>query len=452
MRCNSFIIACCFAPVALIAQNTCKITTGATLKLTGGAVITLNNMHLDNDGTISLVAGDGTFRFTGNATTNILGSNIPLFDVVEMAKTGDAQLTLLQSISINSGISFSSGILNLNNNNILLGPTALLNGESATTYITGVNGGFVEIAKTLNAPTAENPGNLGAIFTSTQNFGNTIIRRGHQSQTNGSGNGNSILRYYDILPANNTALNASFRFSYLDAELNGLDESSLVMWKSPDNMNWSNQGFTSRDIAINYVEKTNIDAFSRWTLSSVANALPLIWGSFNTSCVNNNTVITWKTMQEFNTHSFLIQRSSNGNNWTEVAVLTAAGQSNSTLDYRYTDIQSSPAFYRIVQTDIDGRKTISPVLRSNCTGKEFFNVYPNPVQHDVVVAIYAANSQAVMVQVYDNKGVPVKRQQKYLQQGMNQFTINLSSLAAGEYSLLVSWSGGASKTTKLVKN
>ena len=57
-----------------------------------------------------------------------------------------------------------------------------------------------------------------------------------------------------------------------------------------------------------------------------------------------------------------------------------------------------------------------------------------------------------MVQVYDNKAVPVKRQQKYLQQGMNQFVINMANLAAGEYNLVISWPDGKLKMIKLVKN
>jgi hypothetical protein len=44
-----------------------------------------------------------------------------------------------------------------------------------------------------------NPANLGIFITSDKNLGNVTIRRGHQSQPNISGSGNSILRYYDIL-------------------------------------------------------------------------------------------------------------------------------------------------------------------------------------------------------------------------------------------------------------
>ena len=37
----------------VINAQTLKITTGATLKTTGGAIITVENLHRDNDGTIN---------------------------------------------------------------------------------------------------------------------------------------------------------------------------------------------------------------------------------------------------------------------------------------------------------------------------------------------------------------------------------------------------------------
>jgi hypothetical protein len=79
----------------------------------------------------------------------------------------------------------------------------------------------------------------------------------------------AIHRYYDITPANNAGLNASFRFHYFDAELNNQAENALVMFRSADGgSNWSNESFTTRDINLNYVEKTGVNSFSRWALAS----------------------------------------------------------------------------------------------------------------------------------------------------------------------------------------
>src|SRR5688500_17329766 len=233
----------CFLPDLLMAQGTVKIDSGITLTVTGNGLITLENMHLNNDGNLSLNAGDGIFHFSGNITTNISGTNQPQFDVLQLAKSGSGQLQLNRSITVVSSLNFISGLLNLNNNNISLQSTGFLIGESETSLVIGSSGGYVEITQNLNAPASSNPGNLGAIITSTQNFGTTLIRRGHQMQA-GAGMISSIFRYYDIIPTNNSGLNATLRFNYFDAELNGLDENDLRLMKSVDNINWTNQGFT----------------------------------------------------------------------------------------------------------------------------------------------------------------------------------------------------------------
>jgi hypothetical protein len=447
------IVTALCAPVWMSAQNTVKVTAGGSITLTGGALITLENMNLDNDGSIVLTPGNGTFRFSGNSATGISGLAQPVFDILEIAKTGGVSLNLQRSIEIASGITFTSGLINLNNNTILLQTNALLNGENENSRITGVTGGYVEITRTLNAPSAVNPGNLGAILTSGQNLGATVIRRGHQAQNIAGSTGQSVFRYYDILPANNAGLNATLRFQYLDAELNGLAESSLTLWKSPDNTTWTNQGFSSRDITANFVEQGGIADFSRWTLASPGGALPLVWGSFNTKCVNNTVILSWKTLQEYNSRSFIIQGSNNGNSWTTIATLNAAGQSNSPLDYSYTINQSSYTVYRILQTDVDNRQTYSPVLHSQCSEKEFFQVYPNPVlQNDIVVAVYAsATDKAVQLRLFDSRGALIRQLTEALRPGMNQLPVNLGPVSAGAYNLVVSWPDGRMKAVKLIK-
>ncbi|MBK9571146.1 MAG: hypothetical protein IPO53_15370, partial [Chitinophagaceae bacterium] len=246
-------VLCIISTIIVSAQNTFKLGSGAIIKTTGGAVITLQDMNLDNDGTISQAAGEGVFKFTGTQNNSIGGISTSLFDVLEIAKTGSAKISLQRTINVGSAINFTSGLIDLNHNNLLLQSTALLNGESELSRIIGPTGGFIEITNTLNAPSSTNPGNLGAILTSSQNLGSTVIRRGHSSQINGFGIGSSILRYYDILPANNSALNATLRFQYLDAELNSFDENTVVLWKSPNNTTWTNLGFTSRNTTSNYV-------------------------------------------------------------------------------------------------------------------------------------------------------------------------------------------------------
>ena len=440
--------------MAVAAQNVFKVQPGALIKTTGGALITLQNMNLDNDGTISQSTGEGKFLFTGTADNIISGTGTMLFDFLEIGKTGAAKIALQRNIQVGSGIIFTSGFINLNNNNILLQPAALLNGESETSRITGTTGGYIEITNPLNAPAAANPGNLGAIITSSLNMGSTTIRRGHQSQINGYGQGNTIFRYYDITPTNNSALNATLRLNYLDAELNSLNENTITLWKSNNNTNWFNQGFDTRNTSTNYVEKTGISDFSRWTLSSPLNALPLSWGLFNTQCINNATKISWQTFQESNTRSFTVQHTYDGNNWNDITTLPAAGNSSATLYYTYTHVQlnGSLNYYRIIEQDIDGRKTYSPVLKNNCSNdNEILFVYPNPAQLNLWVSLQTEKSSTVTLQMFDSKGALVKQQSENIQAGNNLLGMQLNNLAPGIYSLVVRYADGKVKVVKVQK-
>lgn len=414
-----------------------QLRNEATITTASNTYLVIDELDLVNNGTFSQT--NGIVRFTGTVNKNISGNNTIQFYKLDLAKTGSAQLVLQKNISVDNEINFTSGLLNLNNYNILLGSNALLVNENENSRIIGSTGGFVEIIASLNAPSSSNPGNLGAVISSSSNPGNTIIRRGHQSQTNGSGGGNSILRYYDIIPTNNSGLNATLRFKYLDAELNSLNENSLVFWKSPDNISWNEIGFTSRNTSTNYVELNGINDFSRWTLSNPGNALPVQWNSFTTQCLGNSIRISWRTEMEINSKYFIIQTSNNTISWMNVDTLTAAGNSNNPLSYTYTAVSNYPGirYYRILQQDINGSSKISPILRINCNAKELFTVYPNPTRNELWISVQSSANGNTELIIYDNYGRLVKKEKKNLQVGANLISLDLSHFAAGIYSLLL---------------
>src|SRR5439155_20397820 len=110
----------------------------------------------------------------------------------------------------------------------------------------------VILAPTLNNPQSMNPGNLGATITSSKNLGLVTIKRGYKEQSGGNAFNKSILRYYKITPANNTQLSATLRFSYLDAELNGVNESTANLFKSANNGSiWTGMNANAPDVNIN---------------------------------------------------------------------------------------------------------------------------------------------------------------------------------------------------------
>ena len=349
-----------------------NIPAGAQWVNSGNGTVVINNMDLVNNGIFS--AGNSSIKFTGNQNSTISGTNMPVFKMLVIAKTNNAKVLLARTISIGSSLSFISGLLDLNNNNILLDPDAYLAGETENSRITGTSGGFIEITQNLNAPLSANPGNLGAVITSAANLGTVTIRRGHTIQT-GTGLTGSLQRYYSISPQNNNALNATFRFKYFDAELNGQNENILAFYQSNDNgASWINQSQSSRNSNGNFIEKTGMDNLALQTVANDVSSSVVTGLVFNAKRKKSTEAeLSWSTLAETNMSGYEVQRRlSNEVNFTARAFVNSkapAGNSSSTLSYLYIDANSytDTSFYRLRIVDKNNNESYSDI--KTVTGK-----------------------------------------------------------------------------------
>ncbi|MEO6356490.1 MAG: hypothetical protein ABIU77_19310, partial [Ferruginibacter sp.] len=148
-------IISCYLLAAFSSQSQLQIGPGTSWKSEAGTYVVLDNLDLQHDA--SSVPLDNVFKFTGNTNVAVSGASLPLFSNMQVALTGSSKIILQRTISVNQSIGFQSGFLDLNNNNIDLGTSGSVNGESELTGVTGTNGGYVQIINTLNAPASVNP-------------------------------------------------------------------------------------------------------------------------------------------------------------------------------------------------------------------------------------------------------------------------------------------------------
>ena len=432
-----------------------QIGAGVSWKSDAATYVVLNDIGLQHHGSSVLL--ENKFRFTGSTDVTIEGTTLPVFSILEINKPGTAKIILQRSIEVRQNLSFTSGLLELNNFSIDLTTTGLLNGENENTHVIGANGGYVQIVNTLNAPNNVDPGNLGAVISSSQSLGAVTIKRGHRSQTNGSGGGNSIFRYYDIDPTNNAGLNATLRFNYLDAELSTLDENLLVLWKSVNTQAWSEEGFTTRNTTSNWVEKTGINDLSRWTLSSPGNALPVTGMILSGRWRNNAAQLSWTTLSETNNDHFNIERKySSENNFSSVGAKNSAypnGNSQIPTAYNWTDAASNNSgsiLYRIKQTDKNGQFTYSNTILLKPEDQKIFieRSYPTiAFDNSIYIQAGSLNIEKINVQLYDMKGrLYFSKQLLYESQW-----IQLPVLSAGVYRIIISSNEHTYKTS-FIKN
>lgn len=268
------------------AQSTFHVSAGATVTTKGNSVITLNNTKFSNNG--AFAGTSGTVQITGNGSntnTTIAGTGTTTFNNLIINKTANnAQLN--QNIAVTGNITLTSGGVSLSSGNIDFGSTGSLLNETETNRIFGT-GGYLQATAVLNAPNNSNPANLGAIITSTANLGSTVIKRTHSPFVL---NGNGINRSFDITPTNNTGLNATVKFNYLDAELNGNTEANLALWKSTNAGTSFIDLSSTNDATNNFIQSMGISSLA---LFSVGTTAPLPTTPFITTwkVANGNIII-----------------------------------------------------------------------------------------------------------------------------------------------------------------
>ncbi|GAA4439272.1 hypothetical protein GCM10023091_21210 [Ravibacter arvi] len=108
-------------------------------------------------------------------------------------------------------------------------------------------------------------------------------------------------------------------------------------------------------------------------------ALPVRLVYFNASRAENAVTLAWRTATEDQSDYFGIERSSDGKSWNELAVVTAAGSSETAKSYTWLDLHpvAGSNWYRIRIMDLDGTKEYTPIRNVPFKGEIRFG--PNPV-------------------------------------------------------------------------
>ncbi len=110
--------------------------------------------------------------------------------------------------------------------------------------------------------------------------------------------------------------------------------------------------------------------------------LPIELLSFSGEPDGKNNLLQWTTASETNNSYFTVERSHDGIRFLEIAKVKGAGNSNVLLHYRAVDEQpiDGIAYYRLRQTDFDGKFSYSPLvaLDNHELSHVRVEIFPNP--------------------------------------------------------------------------
>lgn len=187
--------------------------------------------------------------------------------------------------------------------------------------------------------------------------------------------------------------------------------------------------------------------------------LPIKLESFTAmlNTTGNKVDLRWVTSSEKNTSHFAIEKSTDGNTFSDAGMVFAYGNSNEKVNYTFTDNISGTSakviYYRLRSVDTDGQVDYSDtrMIRVAKQTEQTIAIltYPNPVTTELRITIPAQwQGKQVTYELFNPNGSAAKR----LSTGNSSQTetLDLAKLAPGFYMVKVTC-GTETATQKIIK-
>jgi hypothetical protein len=202
--------------------------------------------------------------------------------------------------------------------------------------------------------------------------------------------------------------------------------------------------------------RLNSTWFREFSLAPVS-PLPVKLTSFTAMLNNNKVDLKWATASEINASHFMVEKSTDGVNFSEAGMVFATGNAADKADYSLSDNvnmnQAGVIYYRLRSVDIDGKNELSAtrIIRIGKQADKNISIltYPNPVSNEIRITIPANwQNKKVLYEIFNAAGRTTKRIETA--NSSQTETINVSSMATGFYIVRVNFEGQTAQQ-KIIK-
>ncbi|MBK8847785.1 MAG: T9SS type A sorting domain-containing protein [Bacteroidetes bacterium] len=197
---------------------------------------------------------------------------------------------------------------------------------------------------------------------------------------------------------------------------------------------WESEGQTAftGNVTKGTLTSTFVSNFSPFTLGLIdPTPLPVTWLTFTATKEQEHVLLKWSAIENDMTQSYQLQRSNNGINYQSIDYKIATG-GLVISNYQYEDQHpfNGRNYYKIMQTDIDGRVSFSNVVTLDFNHQEV----PSAFNTDNEIIISGLNSkQTYTITVIDALGKIITVQQS----NESNFRINTTTFASGIYNVTI---------------
>jgi len=168
--------------------------------------------------------------------------------------------------------------------------------------------------------------------------------------------------------------------------------------------------------------------------------LPISLVEFFAKSFNDYNKIYWTTNSEENNDFFSLERSNNAKDFNEIGIVTGAGNSNGLRNYSFRDNdidENSELFYRLRQTDFDGKYTYSNIIIVNSvfSNLKLLNVYQD--DNKIVIDIRNSIDENAIIRLCDASGKLVLKKSIKVEKGLSISRLEVSNINSGFYYISV---------------
>lgn len=233
------------------------------------------------------------------------------------------------------------------------------------------------------------------------------------------------------------------------------NSSSDADWEIPSSSSINATGGAGRMVADGYALRKNISGFSQFGIAVSSAALPVELTHFDGVYHHGLVQLQWSTASEAGAAYFKVERGLDGKLFNDIATLPAKGNSNVSSNYMYADSSAVAlgkplVYYRLRQTDKDGRFLLSKTVAVKIADEPQITVWGNPVDKQVQLTISLKRADKLEWQLTDAAGKLLQSGLRKMNAGLSSLQIDMAGLPAGMYYLHLN-SSTISRSITLVK-
>jgi hypothetical protein len=390
-----------------------QFTGGGTLTFNGQTVLKAATFYGHYAMTGTRTFGSATTVEYTNAASNISSTNIPTLNLYRLTSNvgHNGVLTLANSVNVSDILTLSSGRINTGANTLTVGTS--LSNTGLINYTSGIIQG--KLKRWFNST---NSGNTTGLFplgvTASGSNRKRFVSVEYMQATDGgtltaewiptamgydfinnpvvtSCNGsfeiyNTASGYWSMTPGDGITNAENKRYNItLQAEglLDFSDDCHITALKRQGSNPWTQSGTHVDNLGDAFspnVQRVGASGWSNWGIGGGSGTpLPVELSSFTVNCSDKGIDVNWTTDSEFNSSGFVIEQSTNGNDWEFITNVKAAGNSTERINYSHFIERSNNINYlRLRQIDINGEEKIYGPLAVNCKSSFEITTYPNP--------------------------------------------------------------------------